>query len=250
MRGMDKLKLTAAAALTAVMLGACDTGEEAADNGLAGPVSEAPAVPLVNASGEIIGEVHGGDSDNGARFLIDARGLPPGEHAMHIHDIGICETPGFTSAGPHWNPTGAQHGGQNPQGPHMGDLQNVTVGQDGRLRAEIVVPGTYLRNVGRDTAAGAHQILDASGAALVIHAKADDYRTDPAGAAGDRIACAVLGAPAPGAVVDQPGQAAGGNAAATEDPIGTADIPVNESGVYSENNRIIVAENVAGNPGQ
>jgi hypothetical protein len=100
------------------------------------------------------------------------------------------------------------HGGENPQGAHMGDLQNVTVASDGTLKVKVVVPGTYLRNAGRDTAAGASQILDASGAALVIHAQPDDYKTDPSGNSGDRIACAALGAPAPGAIVDT------GNAAA------------------------------------
>ena len=245
MRGTTAFTLTVAAA---AIVAACDSGEEATDNGAAGTLSEAPAVPLVNSSGEIIGEVRGGDGDRGANLMIEARGLPPGEHGMHIHDVGICETPGFTSAGSHWNPTNVDHGRGNPQGAHLGDLENVTVGADGVLRTEVVVPGTYLRNAGRDAAAGAHQILDASGAALVIHAQPDDYRTDPSGSSGDRIACAALGAPAPGAVVNPDG---GGNAAATGNAVtNTADIPANQSGVYTDGNRIIVAENVAGNPGQ
>jgi superoxide dismutase, Cu-Zn family len=192
------------AAAGALLISACDGGRTGT-----GELGEAPAVPLVNSSGEIIGEVRGGDSDDGATLLVDARGLPPGVHAIHIHEIGICEAPSFESAGPHWNPTNRQHGAINPQGQHIGDLENVTVGEDGRLRVQVVVPGTYLSSEGREVRPGAHQILDASGAALVIHAQADDYRTDPSGNAGDRIACAALGEPQPGAVVDP----AGGNAA-------------------------------------
>lgn len=191
----------ASLAAGALIVASCGTGEE--ETG--GPIERAPAVPLVNSSGEIIGEVRGGDSDDGAVLLVDARGLPPGAHAMHIHEVGVCEPPGFESAGPHWNPTSASHGFRDPQGPHMGDLRNVTVDQNGNLRVQVVVPGTYLRTAGRNVQAGAHQILDASGAALVIHAQADDYVTDPSGASGDRIACAVLGEPQPGAVVTPQG---------------------------------------------
>ena len=101
---------------------------------------------------------------------------------MHLHQTGRCEAPGFASAGPHWNPTGKQHGSENPQGAHMGDLQNVTVEPDGSLSAEVAVPG-----------GAASPMLDANGAALVIHADPDDYKTDPSGNSGARIACAVLG---------------------------------------------------------
>ena len=154
--------------------------------------SAAPGVPMVNASGEVIGEVQARDGDNGATLLIMARGLPPGVHGIHIHDVGACDPPDFKSAGPHWNPTGKQHGAENPQGAHMGDLQNVTVAQDGQLKAEILVPNAHLSDAGGNAMAGG-QILDANGAAVVIHADPDDYKTDPSGNSGARIACAVLG---------------------------------------------------------
>lgn len=171
------------------------------DNAGSGVLTEAPSVPLVDAKGQIIGEVQGGDSDRGARLLITARGLPPGTHGIHIHETGLCEPPDFKSAGGHWNPAAKQHGSENPNGAHMGDLQNITVGEDGNLKVEVFVPGTYLRNAGRDTPEGKVQILDQDGAAIVIHADADDYKTDPSGNSGARIACAVLGSPAPGSGV-------------------------------------------------
>lgn len=220
----------------AVILAACGRDEEAGT----GTLSEAPAVSLVNPSGEIIGEVRGGDSDEGATLMVSARGLPPGEHAMHIHDIGICEPPGFESAGPHWNPTQRDHGALNPQGAHLGDLQNVTVGEDGRLQVRVVVPGTYLRTEGRDVRPGAHQILDASGAALVIHADADDYRTGPSGNAGERIACAVLGSPEPGAIVSPEGEAAGNAADANATASSEGNAAGNAAADATGNDGIIV----------
>jgi Cu-Zn family superoxide dismutase len=210
MRGRTSLAITAATiAAAAIPLAACS------HKGGAGPISEAPAVPLVNSAGQIIGEVRGGDSDNGAELQITAHGLPPGVHGIHIHDVGLCDPPGFKSAGPHWNPTSKQHGSQNPNGEHMGDLQNVNVAADGTLKARIVVPGTYLTNLGRNVKAGAVQILDANGAAVVIHAKADDYKTDPSGDSGDRIACAVLGEPEAEAAVANAGASMAVNNAVT-----------------------------------
>lgn len=111
-------------------------------------------------------------------------GLPAGIHGVHLHAIGKCEAPAFASAGGHMNPAGHQHGKDNPAGSHLGDLPNITV--DARGNGELV------QTLGVDASALTAQLFDADGAALVVHADADDYRTDPSGNSGARIACAVL----------------------------------------------------------
>jgi Cu-Zn family superoxide dismutase len=132
---------------------------------------------LIRADGSRAGAVSLTEGADGALLFIDATGLPPGVHGIHLHAVGRCETPDFTSAGPHWNPGQRQHGLDNAQGPHGGDLPNVTVGGDGALKTMI------------KAASGS---LDADGAALVIHAAPDDNRTDPSGNSGARIACAAF----------------------------------------------------------
>ena len=112
---------------------------------------------------------------------LDASALPPGTHGAHIHMVGRCDAPDFTTAGGHWNPTSKQHGTMNPAGPHEGDLPNLIVGTDGRGTLAITIPGA--------TMAG---LLDADGSAMVVHAGADDLRTDPSGNSGGRIACGVF----------------------------------------------------------
>lgn len=139
---------------------------------------------LRDAAGQMVARAGAREVDYGLRLRIDAFGVSPGVHGVHIHAVGRCDPPGFESAGPHWNPTGREHGRANPQGAHLGDLPNLTVGSDGRGQLDFTVPGAELR--------GARGALDGDGAALVIHATADDERTDPSGNSGARIACGAL----------------------------------------------------------
>lgn len=181
-------------AVPALALAACQQEAAAPTNEVdAGPIEQAPAVPLVGPDGQVLGEVAAGDSAEGAVLRLTAQGLPAGTHGVHIHDVGLCEGPAFESAGSHWNPENKQHGFQNPQGPHRGDLPNITIGEDGRTGATMTVQGSNLS--GSRAYGFANTILDDNGAALVVHAQPDDFRTDPSGNSGDRIACAVLGAP-------------------------------------------------------
>src|SRR5690242_1564191 len=102
-------------------------------------------VPLVRSDGANIGTVRVFQENTGVVLRVEAHGLPPGHHGVHIHAVGSCEAPKFTSAGPHWNPTTKQHGHLNPNGYHMGDLGNLGVGTDGVLTAGLLVPGARLR---------------------------------------------------------------------------------------------------------
>jgi Cu-Zn family superoxide dismutase len=121
------------------------------------------------------------------RVRVEATGMSPGTYGAHLHAVGRCDAPAFTSAGPHWNPTGQKHGKDNPQGMHKGDLPNLMVGADGRGSFEYTIPNAALSGMLPT------KLIDEDGAALVIHAKPDDNRTDPSGNSGGRIACGVLG---------------------------------------------------------
>lgn len=140
-----------------------------------------PSFALVNTAGQPLGSVRMWETPGGVTFRINAAGLPHGIHGIHVHSVGRCEGPAFASAGPHWNPAGKKHGFNNPAGPHAGDLPNVTVAANGVLQEAVTLPGASFAT-----------LLDADGAALVIHAKQDDYVTDPSGNSGDRIACGVI----------------------------------------------------------
>jgi Cu-Zn family superoxide dismutase len=149
-------------------------------NGSAPPAAGAGA-SLSDATGAPRGMATLAETSAGLEVRILGQGLPPGIHGVHLHAVGRCDAPDFQSAGAHWNPTMKQHGHDNPQGAHAGDLPNLVIRADGRGELRFTVPQGTLAS-----------LLDADGAAVVVHANADDYRTDPSGNSGGRIACGVL----------------------------------------------------------
>jgi Cu-Zn family superoxide dismutase len=153
--------------------------------------AQAPVTPaatatatLKNAEGQTIGSATLRDTPTGLLVKVDFAGAPAGVHGFHIHTTGQCTAP-FTSAGGHFAPGGTHHGLLAANGPHAGDLPNVTIPADGKLSLEVFVKDVTL-------AAGPRSLFDADGSALVLHATADDYTTDPAGNAGARVACGVV----------------------------------------------------------
>lgn len=176
------LPLTAAA-----LLAACAERGESMGTTRAVPPATTTTTQLLGLNGELRGTATLTAAVEGTRVEARVQGMPPrGTHAIHIHTTGKCEpATKFESAGPHLNPTAKQHGRDNPAGPHQGDLPNLDIGADGSGSIDATIPGLTLMG----------GILDADGAAVLIHAGPDDYRSDPSGNSGGRIACGLVTAP-------------------------------------------------------
>lgn len=154
--------------------------EETAAKADAPAAGEQAVAELKTADGKPAGKATAGGG-NGVMLVLQVAGLPPGTHGVHVHMTGKCDAPTFESAGGHWNPAEAQHGLESAKGQHAGDMPNLIVKDDGR--------GTLAYELKGATLSG---LMDGDGSAMVVHASADDQKTDPSGNSGERIACGIF----------------------------------------------------------
>jgi Cu-Zn family superoxide dismutase len=150
-------------------------------------LARTPKVELQDANGKSVGSATLKHAGKGIEIKLNLHDVPAGEHAIHIHQNPKCDPPDFKSAGPHFNPEGKKHGLDNPEGPHAGDMPNFIVDHNGKAKNVTV------RDPNATLGKGKNSVFSNGGTALVIHARPDDMKTDPAGNAGDRIACGVIG---------------------------------------------------------
>lgn len=175
-----------------LFMGACGSNNNDDEEAESGNVTEPEegndnvVVTLINQEEDNIGSAVLEESDEGVTISLDATHLPPGTHGFHIHETGSCDAPDFDSAGDHFNPSNTEHGFDSDDGPHAGDLPNIEVAEDGTVQDEVVAEDVTLEK-GKD-----NSLLDDDGAALIIHSDEDDYVSQPAGDAGDKIVCGVI----------------------------------------------------------
>lgn len=184
------MRLAASVLSSAILLGACAGRAEESSVTAGAPADQASGAVIESSRamvrdrlGRELGALALTNAPTGVRLAGTLRGLPPGEHGFHVHTTGAC-SPSFEGAGGHWNPTARKHGRDNPMGPHHGDIVNITVGADSSVVVDATTSGGSLF--------GTDPLLDADGAAVVVHAGPDDHRTDPAGDSGSRLACGVV----------------------------------------------------------
>jgi len=149
------------------------------------PSAAKTKVELKDTQGKAVGTIVLWQKGAGVGLKIQLHDLPPGEHGIHFHQNPKCDAPDFKSAGPHFNPESKKHGLENPDGHHAGDMQNIIIGATGKADVTLEDKDVTLHD-------GANSLFSNGGTAVVIHAKADDMKTDPSGNSGDRIACGVI----------------------------------------------------------
>lgn len=186
---MPALQRIASAALLVIASACAPRGGDAGDStttlGAGGGTLVARAT-MLGTSGDSIGVATFDRTADGVMIMMHVKGLPVGPHGVHLHAVGLCEPPEFTSAGGHFNPGGTSHGAKSEKGPHAGDLPNFDIQQ---AEAGEHYQATTARVKAND---GPDGLFDADGMAIVIHAAADDEMTDPSGNSGARIACGVI----------------------------------------------------------
>jgi Cu-Zn family superoxide dismutase len=166
---MPRLALALAAGLAASTAAAAETAH----------------ADLKDAKGSPVGRATLSESGGAVHVAVEVQGLPPGKHGFHVHSVGKCDPPDFTTSGSHFNPTGKKHGLKSADGAHLGDMPNLEVGPDGKGKGHFTLTGVTLGE-------GANGLLGPNGSAVVVHEKVDDEATDPGGNSGARIACGVV----------------------------------------------------------
>ena len=182
---MKTWSLIAGALAISIAVG-CGGPRETTTSETAAPApAQTARADLKNASGETIGSAAFEQTPEGVKIEVHVNGLTPGDHGIHVHEVGQCDPPDFKTAGGHFNPGGHEHGSMNPQGKHAGDLGNITVGADGHGMLSATSSDLTLGE-------GANSLFQPGGTSVMIHAGPDDNKTDPSGGSGARIACGVV----------------------------------------------------------